>query len=61
MVYRRALPVLTTIGLGLGGCFVVFGRPSDSRGYSPTWWSWSYVALLVAARIAAVAVHAIDL
>lgn len=59
VVYVRALPVLTTVGLGLGGFLLVFGRPSDAHGYSPGWWNSAYLAILIVAVISALAVRAI--
>jgi hypothetical protein len=58
-MYLRTLPIVTACALFLGLYFVVCGRPSDARGYAPSWWNLGYVVALAAAVVAALVVHAV--
>src|SRR5262249_43411408 len=59
--YSRATALMPAIGFGLGGFLLVFGRPADSRGYSPAWWNRCYVATLVVVFVATIALDSIYL
>jgi hypothetical protein len=53
--YSRGTALMPAIGFGLGGFLLAFGRPADSRGYSPAWWNRCYIAVLVMVVVAVIA------
>jgi hypothetical protein len=58
-IYMTSFPAIAMIALVLGAWLVLTGRPSDERGYSPSWWNVGYVTAVALGVVIALVVQAI--